>query len=413
MQKRLTQLLTELVYLTEDLSVALCEYEIADIYANLKQYSAAFTYYTRCTGRNINKEIIYAALIKAGLCLRHQGNRQLSVKTLMQHAVNVLPDRPEAYFHLSLIAENQQEYFDCYTLASLGVYYLINGNKIKDLGYPGDYALIYQKAFAAWHVGRSDECRETLQRLRDYNVDDRYKQLIQNNMSRLGSSRNTFVPYIQSDYEKLKVKFPKSETIQYNHSQTYQDMFVLTMLNGKENGIFLEIGAADPFYGSNTALLEKFGWNGISIDIQEEEIKKFNSVRNCTALVRDGLSTNYKALLESFTDKTDIDYLQLDCEPPENTLKILMSIPFETYRFAVITFEHDYYCDFDRTIRDKSRKYLEAQGYELVVSNVSADNIGVYEDWWIHPDLVNEENKNILKSPKKSVNYIKEVFLNN
>ena len=34
-----------------------------------------------------------------------------------------------------------------------------------------------------------------------------------------------------------------------------QDMFVLTVLNGKTNGTYLEIGSGDPFIGSNTALL--------------------------------------------------------------------------------------------------------------------------------------------------------------
>ena len=43
----------------------------------------------------------------------------------------------------------------------------------------------------------------------------------------------------------LKYKFPGLNVIKENYSQTYQDMFVLTMLNGKQHGKFLEIGAQE------------------------------------------------------------------------------------------------------------------------------------------------------------------------
>ena len=40
-------------------------------------------------------------------------------------------------------------------------------------------------------------------------------------------------------------------------------------------------------------------------------------------------------------------------------------------------------------IKNKSRKYLESQGYQLVASNISGEGLlGDFEDWWIHPELV-------------------------
>jgi len=74
------------------------------------------------------------------------------------------------------------------------------------------------------------------------------------------------------------------------------------------------------------------------------------------------------------------EYLQLDCEPAKNTFEALLSIPFDKYRFAVITYEHDWYTD-DKTYRDKSRKYLQMMGYQLVVSNISLDYKSPFEDW--------------------------------
>ena len=43
--------------------------------------------------------------------------------------------------------------------------------------------------------------------------------------------------------------------IKENHSQAYQDLFVLTMLGSKKNGRYLEIGANHPTAFNNTWLL--------------------------------------------------------------------------------------------------------------------------------------------------------------
>jgi len=86
-----------------------------------------------------------------------------------------------------------------------------------------------------------------------------------------------------------------------------------------------------------------------------------------------------------------IDYLQLDCDPPNITYDILLKIPFDKIKFGVITYEHDYYNDKTKSYRDKSREYLISKGYKLIVGNISPDrNNNPFEDWWIHPDLIDE-----------------------
>jgi len=126
--------------------------------------------------------------------------------------------------------------------------------------------------------------------------------------------------------------------------------------------------------------------------------------------LQDATIANYDTILSDTNWGNDWDYLQLDCEPPHNTFEVLLSIPFEKYRFAVITYEHDYYCDETKSYRDKSRKYLESKGYELVVDNISPDDNSPFEDWWVHPDLVDKDVLNIIKSvtntTKKAENYI-------
>ena len=89
---------------------------------------------------------------------------------------------------------------------------------------------------------------------------------------------------------------------------------------------------------------------------------------------------------------------------------MLLKIPFETRKFAVITFEHDYYFEENSDVRRKSRKYLESHGYELIASNIALDNHNPYEDWWVHPDLVDktliEKMKNVSDNPKRADKYM-------
>lgn len=108
-------------------------------------------------------------------------------------------------------------------------------------------------------------------------------------------------------------------------------------------------------------------------------------------MCKDATIINYENLLRGYDMPYDIDYLQIDCEPPHITYQILLSIPFEKYRFGVITFEHDHYLDISRTIRDKSREYLKSMGYILMVPNIQVNDKYPFEDWWIHPDLINED----------------------
>lgn len=93
-----------------------------------------------------------------------------------------------------------------------------------------------------------------------------------------------------------------------------------------------------------------------------------------------------------------IDYLQLDCEPPKTTFETLLQIPFDKYKFKIITYEHDYCVDFTKSYRDKSRKYLLSLGYELLVNNISANINSPFEDWWIHPDFLSRDIIDLMKS---------------
>ena len=185
----------------------------------------------------------------------------------------------------------------------------------------------------------------------------------------------------------FKYPFPGVELIRDNYSQANQDLFVLSLLDGRRNGTWLEIGCGWPLHISNTALLEfDFDWSGVSIDAYQEVLNEWVGIRNNPTTHANALSVDFVKLFKDHgIVKTDIDYLSLDCEPPEQTYEILLRIPFDQYRFAVITFEHD--CN--RKVQHDAQEYLTQRGYKLIVKNLSDRGIfWPYEDWYVHPELV-------------------------
>lgn len=226
--------------------------------------------------------------------------------------------------------------------------------------------------------------------------------------------------YDRSKFERLKVKFNGCENIQQNYSQSYQDMFVLTMLNGKKNGIFVEIGAHDPKFINNTYLLEsQFDWNGLSIDIEYgSEIGFKRENRKATFVLHDALTLDYKKLFTDNNLPNRIDYLQIDIEPQINTFNCLKKIPFDDFKFSVITFETDYYdTNTDQPtkemVRNESRKILESYGYVLVAGDVCNVGNDPFEDWWVDPTVVDLELINKIRSSESFNDIAEKIILTN
>ena len=133
-------------------------------------------------------------------------------------------------------------------------------------------------------------------------------------------------------------------------------------------------------------------FSGLSFDIDEYEISKWkNSDRNHNNVICcDLLNYDFEKKIDEFYNSNLIDYFSFDLEPPLLTLEVLKRIPFDKYKFGVITFEHDAYRDFD-TVRP-SREIFIKNGYKKVKTEVmrqfEIETIQYSEDWWIHPDLV-------------------------
>lgn len=384
----------------------LSAFNLAEWYYDKTNYGAATSFYLRVTESSDDNLLIYKSLLKIGLGFEKQGNRIFYAKGMYLHAISVLPNRPEGYFLLSRLYERNKEWQESYTMAEIGLSVSnIEIEPLKGVEYPGQYGFLFEKSVVCWWMGREDESIKILLELNEMDIDDNHKQAVKNNIRFIYGTDNWSKPTYYKTGDKIRYEFEGIDKIKTNHSQAFQDLFVLMATNGKIDGKYLEIGSYKPFEHSNTYLLEnKFNWKGVSLEINPTLVQWFNGKRDNECLYLDATKANYLEILDKKNWGTDWDYLQLDCEPAKNTFEALLSIPFEKYRFAVITYEHDWYIDEDKTIRDKSRRYLEMFGYKLVVSNVSVDDKSPFEDWWVHPELIDNEIIQKLKSIKEVSN---------
>jgi len=354
----------------------------------------AFAYFLRCAELSEDDNLSYQCLVLSSHCLDKQGSRTHSAQGLLLHAISLLPKRPEAHYHLIRLLEINKDYQECYTQTSIALSLCdFEDVDIFPLSeYPGKWAILFERSVSGWFIGRCDEAREITKHLWfDMITDQTHSQLISNNMDLMGLNKFLHTHYDSNMFDRFKFKFDGLETIEKNYSQAYQDMFTLSVLQGKRNGTYLEIGSADPYYGSNTALLEEFEWNGVSVEIDKELVERFKNARSNEVICSDATTLDYNEILSRISDENNVvDYLQLDCDPPEITYQVTKMIPFDKYKFRVITFEHDRWYSGDR-IYNESRKFFTDLGYVRLVPNIAPDNRQDYEDWYVHPELVYPE----------------------
>ena len=209
--------------------------------------------------------------------------------------------------------------------------------------------------------------------------------------------------YNKSMINDFRFPFKGLETIERNFSQAYQDLFVLSVLDGKRNGTFLEIGASTPIDISNTYLLERyFGWEGISIDILPNEKEMFEwAGRTAKVIVGDAINLDYNVILAGFNSPR-IDYLQIDIDPSIQSLNCLKNLPLDNFRFSCVSYEHDHYDpanskEYNDNIRKESEEILENHGYVAIAKNIANMGNDEFESWWVDGEYFSKEIINKFK----------------
>ena len=336
-------------------------------YESIGQTAAALSFYLRCAELTEDQSLAYEALLKTYRCIASQGRRPIWEKEQLMIAITHYPERPEGYFLLSQWHSAREEWTEAN-------YYATTAQKVcdftlpglgSDVGYVGHWGLKFQEAFACWYRGlREHSYKLWLELYNDKNIDnDEYFQIIINNCTNFNLLQTKHDPIIYDKSQMKNVeqrfKFPGFGKIKNNYSQCFQDLFVLKCLSGKRKGTYLEIGGGRPYDGNNTALLEELGWDGISIDLHQPYVDEWNeSIRSNSIIRTDATQINYKQFLKENNFSDVIDYLQIDIDPCAQSYDVLTKIPFEDYKFGVITFEHDHYLDPTRKIRSNITKII-------------------------------------------------------
>lgn len=147
----------------------------------------ALSYFLRCAERTDNDVFAYEALIHGSNCYDRQGTRDGTAKGILQQALCLLPQRPEAYFLLSRFSERKEWWQDAYIYADTGLRTCnFESEELKtDVEYPGRYGLLFLKAVSAWWWGKTEESKSIFMDLKEnHTMNSFYSQLVNNNLTR-------------------------------------------------------------------------------------------------------------------------------------------------------------------------------------------------------------------------------------
>ena len=206
-------------------------------------------------------------------------------------------------------------------------------------------------------------------------------------------------------------------------SHSHQDLFVSLIMKKKQEGYFLEIGANHPINNNNTYKLEKeYNWKGIMVEYLDTFVPLYPIERpNSVYEINDARNIDYINLLNKSNAPINIDYLQIDLDVDNkstlDTLLLLNNTIFDKHKFATITFEHDIYCGNYFDTQSISRQIFQDRGYILVFPDVKVYWCGKhepYEDWYVHPELVDMNLINKIKTDESlNSNEIIDIILKN
>tara|TARA_B100002019_G_scaffold173080_1_gene149577 strand:+ start:3535 stop:4188 length:654 start_codon:yes stop_codon:yes gene_type:complete len=156
MNTELENLLIEYAKNTEDPKN---NFNLGICYESIGHTAPALSYFLRCAERTDDDLLAYEALIHGAICYQSQGGRDMTAKTLYQHAMLLLPERPEAYGLLSRFCREREQMQDAYIYADTGLRCLDNDHVPlqNDCEYQGKNGLLFDKAVSGWTWGKVDE----------------------------------------------------------------------------------------------------------------------------------------------------------------------------------------------------------------------------------------------------------------
>ena len=195
-------------------------FHLANEYYDIKQFASALSYYLRCAELSNNKNLVYESLLLSWDCMAKVGRRPIFEKGQLTQIISQSPDRPEGYYHLcnwlevngsKLFNSNEELFHQIYLFASIGTSNINNNIEFEFYkGYPGDYGLLFYKAYAGWKIGKTKESEDLFIDLyNNYELDNNFKQYVFNNIKGLNLEHRIKIKnnkkYIKKDNHHWKV----------------------------------------------------------------------------------------------------------------------------------------------------------------------------------------------------------------
>jgi len=224
--------------------------------------------------------------------------------------------------------------------------------------------------------------------------------------------------------DKLSIFKKKIFSLKKSYSYGGTDLLINYIFKSKKKGFYLDVGCQHPVSNNNTYLLNRRGWSGINIDLDEKNIRLFNIERpndinicKCISSVigdKDLFFFHPGSPINSLEKKTiknksnfslkkiktytlnsvlqdynmqNIDYFNLDVEGHE--IDVLKNFDIKLYKPKVVSVEFiDYQMKKLEFKNNNISRVLQSDLYNYFISNdyhfvnwLHADLIFVHEDF--------------------------------
>lgn len=218
-------------------------------------------------------------------------------------------------------------------------------------------------------------------------------------------------------------------------SQLLQDLWVVWELGFGREGVFVDVGAADGVFLSNSFLLERLGWTGLLVEPNTNfhphltqarraplvpralwsasgldmtlrsvndflELSRLEAVEEPDDHEEEGRRASFQPQATSSVSLVDlltehgmparIDYLSIDIEGSE--YEALKGFDFDRFRFRCITVEHNH-----TPMRDRLHALLEGRGYRRKWPEISG-----WDDWYVSREVLERAPRTASTEPAQA-----------
>jgi FkbM family methyltransferase len=159
------------------------------MYEDHNQHATAISFYLRIVEEFPDTFAAYRALCRMSLCFEYQGGRPVSTEHALLQAVAMQPHKQAAWFLLARFYERTEQWQRAYTAAETGL--RLEDRTLPDVEYNGRWNLLFEKAVAAYWIGRRDEARKIFYALlTSFAMDEKHRAATFTNLERLGVNVN-------------------------------------------------------------------------------------------------------------------------------------------------------------------------------------------------------------------------------